>query len=151
MSGSWNQCVREGLKVVSCLEQNFGLDVSDGLVCLWLYIPGHVIYFVKRGCCSQVLLIFLVDHVKTDVESCGLGMCRLPLLPRMLGSIVSGCWVLFYHLSFVELSTEWTLIISTAVVVIWSKISSFVWYPSPEFVLDPSCFSFPVFKPFWLG
>jgi len=41
----------------------------------------------KRGCCSQVLLIVLVD----DVESCGLGMCRLPLLPRMLGSIVSGC------------------------------------------------------------
>jgi len=45
----------------------------------------------KRGCCSQVLLIVLVDDVETDVESCGLGMCRLPLLPRMLGSIVSGC------------------------------------------------------------
>jgi len=31
-----SQCVREGLKVVSCLEQSFGLDVSDGLVCMWL-------------------------------------------------------------------------------------------------------------------
>jgi len=40
--------VREGLKVVSCLEQNFGLDVSDGLVCIWLYILGCVIDFVKR-------------------------------------------------------------------------------------------------------
>ncbi len=68
-----NQCVREGLKVVSCLEQNFGLDVSDGLVCLLLYILGCVIYFVKRGFCSQVLLIVLVDDVETDVESCGLG------------------------------------------------------------------------------
>ena len=56
--------MREGLKVVSCLEQNFGLDVSDGLVCLWLYILGCVIYFVKRGCCSQVLLIVLVDDVE---------------------------------------------------------------------------------------
>jgi len=79
------------VKVVSCLEQSFGLVVSDGLVCLWLYILGCVIYFVKRGCCSQVLLIVLVDDVETDVESCGLGMCRLPLLPRMLGSIVGGC------------------------------------------------------------
>jgi hypothetical protein len=83
--------VREGLKAVSCLEQNFGLDVLDGLVCLWLYIVGCVIYFLKRGCCSQVLLIVLVDDVEIDVESCGLGMCRLPLLPRMLGSIVGGC------------------------------------------------------------
>jgi hypothetical protein len=75
--------VREGLKVVSCLEQSFGLDVSDGLVCMWL---------AKGWCCSQVLLIVLVDDVeKTDVESCGLGMCRSPLLPRMLGSIVGGC------------------------------------------------------------
>ena len=38
--------MREGLKVVSCLEQNFGLDVSDGLVCMWLYILGCVIDFV---------------------------------------------------------------------------------------------------------
>ena len=55
--------MREGLKAVSCLEQNFGLDVLDGLVCLWLYIVGCVIYFLKRGCCSQVLLIVLVDDV----------------------------------------------------------------------------------------
>jgi hypothetical protein len=26
------------MKVVSCLEQSFGLDVSDGLVCMWLHI-----------------------------------------------------------------------------------------------------------------
>ena len=38
--------MREGLKTVSCLEQNFGLDVSDGLVRLWLYILGCVIDFV---------------------------------------------------------------------------------------------------------
>jgi hypothetical protein len=29
--------------------------------------------------------------LKIDVESCGPGMCRSPLLPRMLGSIVGGC------------------------------------------------------------
>ncbi len=60
-------------------SKNFDLDVSDGLVCLWLHILGCVIYFVERGCCSQVLLIVLVDDVETDVESCGLGMCRFPL------------------------------------------------------------------------
>jgi hypothetical protein len=38
--------VREGLKVVGCVEQSFGLDVSDGLVCMWLYILGSVIDFV---------------------------------------------------------------------------------------------------------
>jgi hypothetical protein len=40
--------VKEGLKGVTCLEQSFGLDVSDGLVCMWLYILGCVIDFVKR-------------------------------------------------------------------------------------------------------
>jgi len=62
----------------------------DWFVCGFVFL-GVVIYFVKRGCCSQVLLIVLVDDVETDVESCGLGMCRLPLLPRMLGSIIGGC------------------------------------------------------------
>ena len=47
--------MREGLKVVSCLEQSFGLDVSDELVCMWL---------AKGWCCSQVLLIVLVDDVE---------------------------------------------------------------------------------------
>ena len=37
--------MREGLKVVGCLEQSFGLDVSDGLVCMWLKILGCVIDF----------------------------------------------------------------------------------------------------------
>ena len=32
--------MREGLKVVSCLEQSFGLDVSDGLV---LYVASHYV------------------------------------------------------------------------------------------------------------
>jgi hypothetical protein len=36
----------------------------------------------------------------------------------MLRSIVDGCCVLFYYLSFVELSVEWSLTVSTAVVVI---------------------------------
>jgi hypothetical protein len=39
--------VREGLKVVSCLEQSFGLDVSDGLVCMWFHILGCAIDFAK--------------------------------------------------------------------------------------------------------
>ena len=39
--------MREGLKVVSCLEQSFGLDVSDGLVCMWLHILGCAIGFAK--------------------------------------------------------------------------------------------------------
>ena len=39
--------MREGLKVVSCLEQNFGLDLSDGLVCVWLLILGCAIDFAK--------------------------------------------------------------------------------------------------------
>jgi hypothetical protein len=83
--------VREGLKVVSCLEQNFGLDVSDGLVCLWLYILGCVIYFVERGCCSQVLLIVLLDDVETDVESCGLGWLLSTLLSLVLwNSLLNG-------------------------------------------------------------
>ena len=28
----------------------------------------------KGACCSQVLVIVLLDDVETDVESCGLGM-----------------------------------------------------------------------------
>ena len=39
--------MREGLKVVSCLEQSFGLDVSDGLVCMWPHILGCAIGFAK--------------------------------------------------------------------------------------------------------
>jgi hypothetical protein len=35
------------MKVVSCLEQSFGLDVSDGLVCMWLDILGCAIDFAK--------------------------------------------------------------------------------------------------------
>jgi hypothetical protein len=59
--------VRESLKVVSCLEQNFGLDVSDGLVCMWLYILECVIDFVKR-----MLESGLVIKMDVGIRSCQL-------------------------------------------------------------------------------
>ena len=68
--------MREGLKVVSCLEQSFGLDVSDGLVCMWL---------AKGWCCSQVLLIVLVD----DVEKLMLRVVVLECVDRLY---CQGCW-----------------------------------------------------------
>jgi len=52
--------VREDLKVVSCLEQNFGLDVSDELVCGLTFLDVSFT-LSKGGCCSQVLLIVLLD------------------------------------------------------------------------------------------
>jgi hypothetical protein len=59
--------VREGLKVLSCFEQNFGLDVSDGLVCMWLFILGCVIDFVRRFLESGLV-------IKMDV---GIRSCQL--------------------------------------------------------------------------
>ena len=45
---------------------------------------GHNMMFTitlsKGGCCSQVLLIVLLDDVETDVESCGLGWMLSTLL-----------------------------------------------------------------------
>ena len=80
------------MKVVSCLEQNFGLDVSDEMIFVCGFTFLDVSFILSKGaCCSQVLVIVVVDDVETDVESCGLGMCRLPLLPSMLGSIAGGC------------------------------------------------------------
>jgi hypothetical protein len=49
------------------LEQNFGLDVSDGLVCMWLYILGCVIDFVKR-----LLESGLVIKMDVGIRSCQL-------------------------------------------------------------------------------
>ena len=40
--------MREGLKVVSCLEQSFGLDVSDGLVCMWLHMFLDVLLILPK-------------------------------------------------------------------------------------------------------
>jgi len=52
-------------------SKTLAFDVSDGLVCMWLYILGCVIDFVKmdvgirschqNGCWNQVLSIVLAD------------------------------------------------------------------------------------------